>query len=100
MTEEHPAHTPVPEQPAPVKPVPAKPTPVKPVKAKTGVSHVAVLALIISSGALGASGYLWWQNQQVAAAQHTREADLQDRLFTVSHQLDQARAELGQYASV
>lgn len=91
MTEERPAYTSTPDKPAPAKSI-------APTRGKSGVSSVAVLALLLSAGALGASGFLWWQNQQALAAQQTREADLQDRLFNVTHQLDQARAQLGQYS--
>lgn len=99
MTEERPDYTPTPDAPVPARPVSITPVAAKPVPGKSGVSSVAVIALLLSAGALGASGFLWWQNEQLMASQQAREADLQDRLFNVTHQLDQARAQLGQYAN-
>ena len=41
---------------------------------------VAVLSLVLSGGALGAAGFLWWQQQQQLNADHARTTELKNSL--------------------
>lgn len=51
---------------------------------------LAVLSLLLSLGACGAAGYLWWQQQQAQVAQKTRESDVEASLFSTASQIAQA----------
>lgn len=60
---------------------------------------VAVLSLVLSGGALGAAGFLWWQQQQQLNADHARTTELENSLAKADNELGATRQQLSQWAT-
>lgn len=60
---------------------------------------VAVLSLVLSGGALGAAGFLWWQQQQQLSADHARASELENSLAKADNELGATRQQLSQWAT-
>lgn len=83
----------------PAAPATATPVRVTPARANSGpVIGLALLSLVLSAGALGGAGYLWWQQQQLQIAQQTRNNDLDASLYSATSQIGQATKQIEQQA--